>query len=145
MVEIDEIIEVEKGKIQGWVEFRDGFEILLEYCDKVTLQDITKKATKTVWIKHVQTEVLDEDKMIRGISEYIVDWRGLKKEVAENILPLKDEATFNEIECNGAWKKVLLEHAYGFAEFVTEAITNLEQLRKGQKEAELKNSGALSL
>lgn len=76
-----------------WVEFRDGFDIKVQYIPKAILSEISKSATKRVWdpVRKSHQDKLDGKELVKGIArEAIIDWRGLTVGKLSTIVPIKN-------------------------------------------------------
>lgn len=129
-MDIQDLVE-EGGNLEGWVTYKGSFEIKLRYIPKETLQDIRRKCTKLVYHKHQPVEDIDEDKLHEALIKYILDWRGLSR-------------NGSDVGCTDENKLILLKKSYNFDEFIFQALTDIETIRKSQLEFELKNSETLS-
>ena len=115
------------GSIEAWLAFRGTFRVLLKYIPKQSLANIVTKCTTIKWERHQRIEDLDNDKLTVELAEYIKDWEGATD---------KGEP----YPCTEESKIFLLKNSYGFVEFVSDGITDLELLMSNRKEAEKKNS-----
>lgn len=139
-MDLDQIIDRD-GTLEGWVTYVDGFDLLLQYADRISITEIDNRCKKTVWIRHQRTEDRDENRWRKEMANYIKDWR-FTVEAAQKILSLK-EGTYqvgDTIDCTDKAKILLLETVTGFDLFLLDAITSLETIRDGRKEAEKKIS-----
>jgi hypothetical protein len=145
-MELNQLVDQDR-KTTGWVTFKPGFDVALEFVPLKTLETIRKNCTKTVYKRHQPVEVTDEDRLNKEIANYIVDWKGFDGAMLKTLFPIKIDADIpdgEEIPCDAKNKLYMLTNCYGFGDFVINNLTEYDALRKEQFEKELKNSDALS-
>lgn len=143
----DLLTERPADEMSAWMPFKYGVEVLVQYLGKDTLQEITRKATRWEWDdSHTRTERVREDLLIKYLSDYVLDWRGLDGKALEKLLPVKvaEDQLDVEIPCNKENKITMLTQCYDFDVFLRDAITSMDRIREAQREAELKNLSTLS-
>lgn len=145
-MDLNQIVETEPEKLRKWATFKEGFDVEIEYVSRESLEALRRKCMKVKYRNHQRIEELDEQLFYAELAKKITAWRGLTVEVLRTMLPVKQDAALNgqQIECTESNKLVLLRKAYGFDDFIFNALTDLQGVSREQTEAELKNSNALS-
>jgi len=140
----------QENKVTGWVTFKAGFDVELEFVPKATLEAIQRRCTRTVYKRHQPVEEVNEEKLNKELANFIRGWKGFDGALLKKLFPVKagtglaDDAEIPCDDCDEANRLYMLKNCYGFGDFVVNSITEFETLRQDQAEAERKNSGALS-
>jgi hypothetical protein len=131
----------DEASLSAWFDFGNGFEIELAYLDKDELQKMLRESTRIEWENHQRTEKVKDEIFVKKLLPYIKAWRGLTPDVLATLLPIDPaKIPVDEMPCTDENKRVLIERAYGFMDFIQEKITSLTRIREAQREAERKNS-----
>lgn len=137
------LIQETKQELTAWVDFK-GFEVEVIYIDKAEFNAMFEKSKRRGFRKHQPVDEVDEAKLRKNIAGLIKGWRGLtlgKLKEVMNINPPKKDLD-KEVECSDANKLALLEHLYGFENFITDTVTEIQEFRQEQQGDELGNSNA---
>jgi hypothetical protein len=124
-----------------WVKIDElGFELQLRYLPRSEMRQMLEKATETKWDRSGQPrEKVNVDILLAELAAYIVDWRGLSREVYARLLPIDPEDYPEEIPCTQEYKRELLSEAYGLDNVVREICTDLARFQEAKLETEIKN------
>lgn len=138
-MELEQLVN-DETTLTGWVTFKKGFDVELDYVDRPALIEIQRKCTKTQWRRRQPVEILDEERFIKELSDRIKNWRGLNQEMLKTLFPLRPDADLNgnEVPCTDGNKAFMLKQCYGFDEFIVDSITEIETIQGERAEAEKK-------
>lgn len=144
-MKLSDIVEQDE-RLRKWETFIPGFDVEIEYLPRDDLRKMRRKCTKGKWRGGQRIEEVDEELFVRELAARIISWRGLTTEILGTLFPLKATAITNgvEVECSDENKIFMLQKAYGFDEFVLDALTTLQDAKEEQLDEEVKNSDALS-
>lgn len=125
----------------AWVKIDAlGFEMCLKYLPRSGMRDMIDKATETKWGRSGQPqERINPDILLAELANYIVNWRGLTREVYARLIPIDPADYPEEIPCTDEYKRELLAEAYGLDNVIREICTDLARFQDQQLEAEIKN------
>jgi len=126
------IIDITKLEDAQWVEYREGFDLLIRPLSSSKRSEIEKKATtlvtKFVKGRRQQVSELDSDKMEELLLDWIIkDWRGL-------VNPDK-----NKIACDLATKLLIFDYFHDMRRFAIEEATTIHEKIKEKEENDSKN------
>ena len=123
---------------QAWVPFDDDTEVLFEYVPRDELQKLSRKATKTSFVRHQRIEEIDatEADILLG-RRAVKDWRPL---LGKTGFTIKDEPfLYSPEHCD-----LFMTKWNAFARFVNETCVDLELLMEKEQEQIRKNSSSTS-
>jgi len=135
-MELNEIFE--DGKVvKGWIKYIDGFDLLIRFGDRETLEAIYNRCKKYEWDKHQRIEVADEQKFRKELVKFIEDWK-FSTSAAARILPIKEDASLNGqlIDCTDSAKMTVINKVTNFENFLFDAISDLERITEAQEDRE---------
>lgn len=147
MTDLKQLMETKRKEVIGWTpEFVDNFRCKVKFITRAELRRLVERCTIITYDKktHQRVDRLDEERLYKHLSAYILDWKGLTPETLAKILPVDTRDIEGEIPCTDNNKVTLLKEAYGFDDFIRETITSLDSFEQQKLEEELKNSEALS-
>ncbi len=123
----DYLKNVERKHIQLWFEFRDGFEVCIRPLTQREFRALVNKCKRFRYNRrtHMREEVVDDDALREKIvRECVLDWKGLTPNKLRQWIPGIDiEPHDQEIPYNPEDALALMDHLFGFENFIVNAIT----------------------
>jgi len=142
---LENLIESEPGKVLGWVEFRDGLELQVEFIGRRRFAEIQTKCTRTLWRRHQQVQELDETLLRDEFAKIIHDWRGLGRHNVRKFVMIRDDVEIPEtIPFSKEGLLYIMDQASGFDAFIVQTVTDVEAINRSRLDDEKKTSGTIS-
>jgi len=130
-----------RDKIVGEFEFRDGFKLRIRYVPQPEFQRTIRESIRQVYVRGQMREQIDEQVSRQNTARLIEDWSGLTPELLGRLCDVDTSAIDAgcRMPATEENKLELIEHVYGFGQFVLDCATDLSRFQAEVEETEAKN------
>ena len=139
-MDLDKLYAERKRQHTAWKPFRHGMEVQVAYCPPSELQAILATCKRIEYRKHQPVQSYDDDLFGKKLLRFVLDWRGLTMGVLAKLVPIDvhDDEADTPVPCTDTNKAFLVRECYGFANFLTDTVTELAEVGQQQLDDEKK-------